>query len=70
MKTYVAKEQETPKKWVLVDAESKVLGRLASQIAIRLRGKHKPIFTPHELVLRAPNWTKSFIIGTVDIWVD
>jgi large subunit ribosomal protein L13 len=47
MKTYVAKEQETPKKWVLVDAESKVLGRLASQIAIRLRGKHKPIFTPH-----------------------
>lgn len=47
MKTYVAKEQESPKKWVLVDAESKVLGRLASQIAIRLRGKHKPIFTPH-----------------------
>ena len=47
MKTYMAKEQETPKKWVLVDAESKVLGRLASQIAIRLRGKHKPIFTPH-----------------------
>ena len=47
MKTFVAKEQEVPKKWYLVDAENKVLGRLASQIASRLRGKHKPIFTPH-----------------------
>lgn len=47
MKTYVAKEQEVEKKWYLVDAKDKVLGRLATQIAMRLRGKHKPIFTPH-----------------------
>lgn len=47
MKTYVAKEHEVEKKWYLVDAQDMVLGRLASQIAIRLRGKHKPIFTPH-----------------------
>jgi large subunit ribosomal protein L13 len=47
MKTFVAKEHELKKKWYLVDAENKVVGRLASQIAIRLRGKHKPIFTPH-----------------------
>ena len=47
MKTYVAKEHEVEKKWYMIDAENKVLGRLASQIAIRLRGKHKPIYTPH-----------------------
>ena len=47
MKTYVAKEPEVEKKWFLVDAQDKILGRLASQIAFRLRGKHKPIFTPH-----------------------
>lgn len=47
MKTFVAKEQEVHKKWYLVDAEDKILGRLATQIATRLRGKHKPIFTPH-----------------------
>jgi len=47
MKTFVAKEQEVHKKWFLVDAENKILGRLAAQIAVRLRGKHKPIFTPH-----------------------
>jgi large subunit ribosomal protein L13 len=47
MKTFVAKEAETDRKWYLVDAQNKVLGRLASQIALRLRGKHKPIFTPH-----------------------
>ena len=47
MKTYVAKEQEISKKWYLVDAKGRVLGRLATQIAMRLRGKHKPIFTPH-----------------------
>ena len=47
MKTFVAKEQEVDKKWYLVDAEDKILGRLATQIATRLRGKHKPIFTPH-----------------------
>ena len=47
MKTFFAKEHEVEKKWYLVDAEDRILGRLASQIAIRLRGKHKPIFTPH-----------------------
>lgn len=47
MKTYVAKEHEIEKKWYLVDAKDMILGRLASQIAVRLRGKHKPIFTPH-----------------------
>jgi large subunit ribosomal protein L13 len=47
MKTFVAKESEVERKWYLVDAQDKVLGRLATQIAVRLRGKHKPIFTPH-----------------------
>jgi len=47
MKTFVAKENEVEKKWYVVDAEDKVLGRLATQVATRLRGKHKPIFTPH-----------------------
>ena len=47
MKTFVAKEHEVDRKWYLLDAEGKILGRLASQIASRLRGKHKPIFTPH-----------------------
>jgi large subunit ribosomal protein L13 len=47
MKTYVAKEQEVEKRWYLVDAADKILGRLATQIAMRLRGKHKSIFTPH-----------------------
>ena len=47
MKTFVAKEHEVEKKWHVVDAEDKILGRLATQIAVRLRGKHKPIFTPH-----------------------
>ena len=47
MKTYSAKPSEVEKKWYLIDAEGIVLGRLASQIAVRLRGKHKPIFTPH-----------------------
>jgi large subunit ribosomal protein L13 len=47
MKTFIAKEHEVEKKWYLVDAEEKILGRLATQIAVRLRGKHKPIFTPH-----------------------
>lgn len=47
MKTFSAKESEVDKKWVLIDAEGLVLGRLASLIAKRLRGKHKAIFTPH-----------------------
>ncbi|HDH87662.1 MAG: 50S ribosomal protein L13 [Deltaproteobacteria bacterium] len=47
MKTFVAKEHEIEKKWYLIDAKEKVLGRLASEIARILRGKNKPIFTPH-----------------------
>jgi large subunit ribosomal protein L13 len=47
MKTYTAKPSEVEKKWVIVDAENVVLGRLASVVASRLRGKHKPLFTPH-----------------------
>ncbi len=47
MKTISAKSNEVLREWYLVDATDKVLGRLASQIAIRLRGKHKPIYTPH-----------------------
>jgi large subunit ribosomal protein L13 len=47
MKTYSAKPAEVEKKWVLIDAEGVVLGRLASVVAMRLRGKHKPTFTPH-----------------------
>jgi large subunit ribosomal protein L13 len=47
MKTYSAKAGEVQQGWFVVDAQNKVLGRLASQIAIRLRGKHKPEYTPH-----------------------
>jgi large subunit ribosomal protein L13 len=47
MKTYVPKLTEIERRWWIVDAEGKVLGRLASEIAQVLRGKHKPIFTPH-----------------------
>ena len=47
MKTYTAKPADIDKKWILIDAEGVVLGRLASIIAIRLRGKHKASFTPH-----------------------
>jgi len=47
MKTYSAKPADIEKKWVVVDAEGVVLGRLASIIAMRLRGKHKATFTPH-----------------------
>lgn len=47
MKTISAKFEADQRKWVVVDAEDQVLGRLASQIAMRLRGKHLPLFTPH-----------------------
>ncbi len=47
MKTISAKESEIERTWWLVDAEGLVLGRMASIVASRLRGKHKPIFTPH-----------------------
>ena len=47
MKTASTKPSEVRRKWYVVDAEDKILGRLSSEIARRLRGKHKPEFTPH-----------------------
>lgn len=47
MKTYSAKPSEVVKKWFVIDAEDLILGRMASIIALRLRGKHKTMFTPH-----------------------
>ena len=47
MKTFSAKPQDITHDWYVIDANEKVLGRLASAIAHRLRGKHKPIYTPH-----------------------
>ena len=47
MKTFTATPADIDKKWILIDAEGIVLGRLATIVAMRLRGKHKPSFTPH-----------------------
>lgn len=47
MKTYSAKPAEIERRWYVIDAEDIVLGRLASAVAVRLRGKHKPTWTPH-----------------------
>jgi large subunit ribosomal protein L13 len=47
MKTYTAKPQDVQRKWYVVDAEGQTLGRLASQVAMILRGKHRPTYTPH-----------------------
>ena len=47
MKTYTAKASEVEHGWIVVDAQGKVLGKLATQIATRLRGKHRPEYTPH-----------------------
>jgi len=47
MKTFVAKPAEVKHDWYIVDAEGKTLGRMAAEIASRLRGKHKPEYTPH-----------------------
>ena len=47
MKTFSAKAHEVKRDWLVVDASDKVLGRLASQVALRLRGKHKAEYTPH-----------------------
>jgi len=47
MQTYSAKASEIDKKWVLIDAAGLVVGRLAAVVATRLRGKHKPMYTPH-----------------------
>jgi large subunit ribosomal protein L13 len=47
MKTYTARAADIQRQWLVVDAEGKTLGRLATQIALVLRGKHRPTFTPH-----------------------
>ena len=47
MKTYVAKPETVQREWYVVDAAGKTLGRLAAEVATRLRGKHKPEYTPH-----------------------
>jgi large subunit ribosomal protein L13 len=47
MKTFSAKAHEVNRDWYVIDAQGKTLGRLASEVARRLRGKHKPIYTPH-----------------------
>ena len=47
MKTYSAREGDIQRRWLVVDAEGKTLGRLAAQVASVLKGKHKPIYTPH-----------------------
>jgi hypothetical protein len=57
-KTFMAKEEEVDKKWYVVDAAGQVLGRLASEIARRLRGKHKAIYTPY-------NDTGDFIVWSM-----
>jgi large subunit ribosomal protein L13 len=46
-KTYVAKKDDIKRTWYIIDAKDKILGRIASKVASILRGKHKPIFTPH-----------------------
>lgn len=47
MKTYVPKQETIQRDWWLIDAQGLTLGRLATEVALRLRGKHKPAFTPH-----------------------
>lgn len=47
MKTFSLKPADVEKKWIVIDAEGLVVGRLASIVAMRLRGKHKPYYTPH-----------------------
>lgn len=47
MNTFTAKSHEIKRQWYLIDAQQQVLGRLASEVATRLKGKHKPIYTPH-----------------------
>ncbi|MDL2292315.1 50S ribosomal protein L13 [Acholeplasma sp. OttesenSCG-928-E16] len=47
MKTYMAKKETIERKWFVVDADGKTLGRLATEVASVLKGKHKPIYTPH-----------------------
>ena len=77
MKTYQAKKEEIQRQWYLVNAEGKVLGRLATDLAKILRGKKKPIYTPHVdtgdfVVVVNANKTIAFDLGisprTVEIY--
>ena len=52
MKTFSAKDSEVQRDWYVIDATDKVLGRVASEVAHRLRGKHKPEFTPQDVYKR------------------
>ena len=53
MKTFSAKADEIKREWFVIDAENVILGRMATEIAKRLRGKHKPEYTPHVVVINA-----------------
>jgi large subunit ribosomal protein L13 len=53
MKTFSAKPADVEKKWVMIDAEGLIVGRLASIVAMRLRGKHKPTYTPNVIIINA-----------------
>ena len=71
MKTYSAKAETVERDWYVVDAEGKTLGRLATEVASRLRGKHKPEFTPHVdtgdyiVIVNAEKITKFIILTRV-----
>ena len=56
MKTYSAKPEAVKREWFVVDAADKTLGRLATEVALRLRGKHKPEYTPSPH--RLPGWSE------------
>ncbi len=64
MKTFTPKKEEIKRKWLLIDARGKILGRLASQVAAILRGKNKPIYSPH-----ADTGDEVIIINARDILV-
>lgn len=78
--TYMAKANDVERKWYVVDAEGKTLGRLASEVASILRGKHKPTFTPHvdtgdhviilnasKVELTGKNWKTKFTTATASL---
>ena len=82
MKTFMANKQNITRKWYLIDAEGKTLGRLATEVATILRGKHKPTYTPHvdtgdyviivnaeKINLTVKNGAINYIIVIQDIWV-
>ena len=66
MKTYSQKASEVQRDWYVVDADGQTLGRLATQIATLLRGKHKPTFSPH--ARNARNCEKSSNLERTNVW--